>query len=444
MKKIFTILLTILAVQSFGQAFWTNTSYKGAFPVTDGTPASDWTTGWSNFNPENTNYPNTTIQSDTNVNDFGYVVNINHNGGTSASSDFRAVNDIGTASTNFIDMGINSSTFANPAQSITGTNDGYLYVNGGDLVIGTESAGANILMHTGGNTIDKLRGTWSDTGLNVVGSVTAAGFYGPLTGNVTGNADTVTNGVYTNGSYANPSWITSLAYSKLTGTPTIPAAQIQSDWTQSNNALLDYIKNKPTIPAAQVNSDWNAVSGVAEILNKPTIPASQLVYVVNSAVTMSTGTGVQNLFGLANGVTLASNTRYVYRMVFTLAKTGSNDPTFNYGLGVSGGAVLAKHAYSVQANSNNSRTGTAAGITMMTNDITTGFSTGVSISNMHGGTSWQAFVFEGIIDVTTGGNVSFQTQCSKTSTTLSMRPLGMITLMPMGAIGANTAAGTWS
>jgi hypothetical protein len=28
----------------------------------------------------------------------------------------------------------------------------------------------------------------------------------------------------------------------------------------------------PTIPAAQVNSDWNAVSGVAEILNKPTIP----------------------------------------------------------------------------------------------------------------------------------------------------------------------------
>jgi hypothetical protein len=54
--------------------------------------------------------------------------------------------------------------------------------------------------------------------------------------------------------------------------PTIPAAQIQSDWTQANNAALDFIKNKPTIPAAQVNSDWNAVSGLAEILNKPTIP----------------------------------------------------------------------------------------------------------------------------------------------------------------------------
>lgn len=32
------------------------------------------------------------------------------------------------------------------------------------------------------------------------------------------------------------------------------------------------LSDKPTIPAAQVNSDWNASSGVAQILNKPTIP----------------------------------------------------------------------------------------------------------------------------------------------------------------------------
>lgn len=34
----------------------------------------------------------------------------------------------------------------------------------------------------------------------------------------------------------------------------------------------DDLLNKPSIPAAQVNSDWDAVSGVAQILNKPTIP----------------------------------------------------------------------------------------------------------------------------------------------------------------------------
>ena len=33
------------------------------------------------------------------------------------------------------------------------------------------------------------------------------------------------------------------------------------------------LTNTPTIPAAQVNSDWNATTGVAEILNKPTIPS---------------------------------------------------------------------------------------------------------------------------------------------------------------------------
>ena len=44
-----------------------------------------------------------------------------------------------------------------------------------------------------------------------------------LTGvSIDGNAATVTNGLYSTGSYANPAWITSLAYSKISGAPTIP------------------------------------------------------------------------------------------------------------------------------------------------------------------------------------------------------------------------------
>jgi hypothetical protein len=42
---------------------------------------------------------------------------------------------------------------------------------------------------------------------------------------------------------------TSGDYNDLSNLPTIPAAQIQSDWTQANTAALDYIKNKPTLPA---------------------------------------------------------------------------------------------------------------------------------------------------------------------------------------------------
>lgn len=63
-------------------------------------------------------------------------------------------------------------------------------------------------------------------------------------------------------------------YNDLTNKPTIPAAQIQSDWNQSDSGAVDYIKNKPTIPAAQVQSDWNQTNtgAVDYIKNKPTIP----------------------------------------------------------------------------------------------------------------------------------------------------------------------------
>ena len=70
--------------------------------------------------------------------------------------------------------------------------------------------------------------------------------------------------------------------------------QVQSNWTETDTGSPAYIQNKPnlatvatsgsyndlsnkpSIPAAQVNSDWNASSGVAQILNKPTIPAAQI------------------------------------------------------------------------------------------------------------------------------------------------------------------------
>ena len=48
-------------------------------------------------------------------------------------------------------------------------------------------------------------------------------------------------------------------------------SQVQSDWGETDSNDDAFIKNKPTIPAAQVNSDWNATSGVEQILNKPTL-----------------------------------------------------------------------------------------------------------------------------------------------------------------------------
>jgi len=49
--------------------------------------------------------------------------------------------------------------------------------------------------------------------------VTSHFITGTITNDTSGNAATVTNGIYTNESHSNPSWITGLAWSKITGAP---------------------------------------------------------------------------------------------------------------------------------------------------------------------------------------------------------------------------------
>jgi hypothetical protein len=62
MKKVITLFMILISSLAFSQnAFWQATSYKGAFPITDGTSNTDWTYGWSNFDPENTYYSNTQL-----------------------------------------------------------------------------------------------------------------------------------------------------------------------------------------------------------------------------------------------------------------------------------------------------------------------------------------------------------------------------------------------
>ena len=54
------------------------------------------------------------------------------------------------------------------------------------------------------------------------------------------------------------------SYTDLLNQPTIPAAQLQSDWNQSNSASLDFIKNKPTL----FDGQYASLSGA------PSVPAT--------------------------------------------------------------------------------------------------------------------------------------------------------------------------
>jgi len=72
MKKIYTLLAAIgmFSAANAQEAFWDVVPYQGAFPVTDGTTATDWTSGWANFDPENTVYnaTTTTVSADITTN----------------------------------------------------------------------------------------------------------------------------------------------------------------------------------------------------------------------------------------------------------------------------------------------------------------------------------------------------------------------------------------
>ena len=132
-------------------------------------------------------YSNATVQVDSLVPDFSQIVFQNHSSSTFASTDFVATNDIGTDASHYIDMGINSNLYYDPLTwAINGGNDGYLYVDGGNLALGTTAS--NIVFFTGDvSDINSIQATISNTGLNVVSTVTAAGFHGALVGNVTGD-----------------------------------------------------------------------------------------------------------------------------------------------------------------------------------------------------------------------------------------------------------------
>ncbi len=72
MKNYYLTILAIClsAALNAQEAFWSVTNYRGAFPVTDNTPATNWASGWSNFDPENTVYgaTTTTVSADITAN----------------------------------------------------------------------------------------------------------------------------------------------------------------------------------------------------------------------------------------------------------------------------------------------------------------------------------------------------------------------------------------
>ena len=120
----------------------------------------------------------------------------NKTDGASSSTDITAGNDSDNANlsvSHFIDVGVNSSTYNDPNFTAETANDTYAIGYGGNLLLGTATAGKSIKFITGGTLAANVRATLSDTGLSFAGAFTSASPTAGV-GYSTGAGGTVTQG----------------------------------------------------------------------------------------------------------------------------------------------------------------------------------------------------------------------------------------------------------
>jgi len=117
---------------------------------------------------------NTIAYFGANTTTFAQINAQNIGGGTSSSVDFVATSNNGNDTTNYIDFGINNSSFTDAAFTIAGANDGYLYTQGGNLAIGAAAASKDIIFFQGGTLAANEVGRWANASGLVIKKTTDA------------------------------------------------------------------------------------------------------------------------------------------------------------------------------------------------------------------------------------------------------------------------------
>lgn len=137
-----------------------------------------------------------------------------------------------------------------------------------------QGAKADTALQSGDNVSDLVNDAGYITSISSSDVTTALG-YTPIESITTGSTNGTLN---VDGTDVSVYGLGTAAYTSSTDYATSAQGTLASTAVQPGDLATvattgDYtdLINTPTIPAAQVNSDWNAVSGVAQILNKPTL-----------------------------------------------------------------------------------------------------------------------------------------------------------------------------
>lgn len=138
-------------------------------------------------------FANVIISGTNDVNGYSQLNVQNKNTfGNLVSADFIATAPNGTDSTNYIDMGINGNNYSQASWTISGANDGYLYINGGNLTLGTDTPNKTVKVHTGGLLANNVVTTFAANGVSIHGNLFVSNVYIPSLANSTGTVGQIT------------------------------------------------------------------------------------------------------------------------------------------------------------------------------------------------------------------------------------------------------------
>lgn len=125
-----------------------------------------------------TTVSNALAQFTGDINDYEQINFQNVNNGATSSADWVATSADGTDTLNYIDMGITSGnwdgTQSNSLGNALSAHDGYLYAQGGNLVIGASIANKKVKIISGGNSATNIVAVFDAPGTQTTGTNSGA------------------------------------------------------------------------------------------------------------------------------------------------------------------------------------------------------------------------------------------------------------------------------